>query len=87
MTIDSYAYGDGMVKNGVLTVTYRDDKTASYVRDDMDVIVGGVSLPIDSVGKNDKGETITISHTDFPDGEYEAKASFRQTKIISMLFN
>ena len=87
MTIDSYVYGEGVVKNGILTVTYEDSKAASYVNEDMDVIIGEISVPIDSIGKNNKGETFTISHTDFPDGEYAAKASFKQVKMISMLLN
>lgn len=87
VTIDSYAYGEGTVKDGVLTVTYEDRYTARYVNDDMDVIIGGVRTPIDSVGVDNQGNVISISHTDFPDGNYGAKASYKQTQVISMLFN
>ena len=87
VTIDSYAYGYGVVKDGVLTVTYDNSSTAQYVNDDMDVIIGGVRTAIDTVGKDDQGNVISISHIDFPDGNYEAKASYKQTHVISMLFN
>ena len=87
VTIDSYAYGEGTVKDGVLTVVYEDRYTAKFVNDDMDVIIGGVRTPIDSVGVDEEGNIISISHTDFPDGNYEAKASYKQTQVISMLFN
>ncbi len=87
MTINSYAYGDGVVKNGILTVTYEDQFVAQNVKDDMDVIIGGVRMPIDSVGRDEAGHVISISQTDFPDGDYDAKASYKQTKMISMLFN
>ena len=87
VTIDSYAYGYGVVKDGVLTVTYDNRSTAQYVNDDMDVIIGGVRTAIDTVGKDDQGNVISISHIDFPDGNYEAKASYKQTHVISMLFN
>ena len=75
MTINSYAYGDGVVRNGILTVTYEENSTAQYVKDDMDVIIGGVRMPIDSIGKDDNGKIISVSKTDFPDGDYAAKAS------------
>lgn len=87
MAINSYAYGDGVVRNGILTVTYEDNNTAQYVKDDMDVIIGGVRMPIDSIGKDDNGKIISVSKTDFPDGDYAAKASYKQTRMISMLFN
>ena len=87
MAINSYAYGDGVVRNGILTVTYEDNNTARYVKDDMDVIIGGVRMPIDSIGKDDNGKIISVSKTDFPDGDYAAKTSYKQTRMISMLFN
>ena len=87
VTIDSYAYGKGTVKDGILTVTYENRITAQYVSDEMDVIIGGIRTPIDTVGTDDDGNIISVSHTDFPDGNYDAKASYKQTQVISMLFN
>lgn len=87
VTIDSYAYGEGTVKDGILTVTYENRITAQYVSDEMDVIIGGIRTPIDTVGTDDDGNIISVSHTDFPDGNYEAKATYKQTQVISMLFN
>ncbi len=87
MTINSYVYGDGVVKDGILTVTYEEVSSSSYVKDDMDVMIGGIRIPIDTVTKDSAGNIVSLSHTDFPDGEYAARASYRQTRLISMLFN
>ena len=87
VTIDSYAYGKGTVRDGVLTVTYENRQAAQNISDDMDVIIGGIRTPIDTVGVDEDGNIFSVSHTDFPDGNYEAKASYKQTQVISMLFN
>ena len=87
VTIDSYAYGKGTVRDGVLTVTYENRQVAQNISDDMDVIIGGIRTPIDTVGVDEDGNIFSVSHTDFPGGNYEAKASYKQTHVISMLFN
>lgn len=87
VVINSYAYGTGVVKDGILTVTYEDQYFARNLNDDMLVTIGDASMPIDTVGKDEKGHTISVSHTSFPDGEYEAKACYKQTTVISMLFD
>ena len=87
VVINSYAYGKGVVKNGILTVTYEDQHVAQNLTDDMLVSIGDVYMTIDILGRDESGHVITISDTNFPDGEYEAKACYRKTKVISMLFN
>ena len=77
----------GTVRDGVLTVTYENRQVAQNISDDMDVIIGGIRSPIDTVGVDEDGNIFSVSHTDFPDGNYEAKASYKQTQVISMLFN
>ena len=87
VVINSYAYGEGVVENGILTVTYENQHFAKNITEDMLVSIGDVYMEIDTVGRDEKGHVVTISDTNFPDGEYEAKACYKQTKVIRMLFN
>ena len=87
VVINSYAYGKGVVKDGILTVTYEDQHVARNITGDMLVSIGDVYMEIDTVGRDKNGHVVTVSDTNFPDGDYEAKACYRQTKVISMLFN
>lgn len=87
ISINSYVYGEGVVADGVMTATFSDDETSGFVQSDMSVVVGDVSLPIDTIGRDEAGRVITVSRTDIPAGNYEVKVCYKQTQIIDMLLN
>mgnify|MGYP007069892947 CR=1 FL=1 len=87
MSINSFAYGDGVVVNGIMTVTFRDSDSARNVDNSMRIVVGDNQMSIDTVGVDEHGRTIAVCKTNMPNGNYEAKVCYRQTQIISMLFN
>ncbi|MBP3195969.1 MAG: hypothetical protein J6N21_03075, partial [Butyrivibrio sp.] len=86
-SINSYVYGEGVVADGVMTATFSDDETSGFVQSDMSIVVGDVSLPIDTIGRDEAGRVITVSRTDIPAGNYEVKVCYKQTQIIDMLLN
>ena len=74
VSINSYAYGEGVVTNGILTVTFYDRNTSKYINDSMELIVQDTTIPIEKVGMDNSGNIIAVAQTSFSDGEYEAKA-------------
>ena len=85
--VESYAVGTAEVHDGILTVTFQDERQAKNVIPDMNVTVGELVTPILSVGKNEEGRLIAVANADIPDGEYDVKVGYKRTQIIQMLFN
>ena len=88
MSITSYAYGKAVVDDGVMVATFEDYNSSKYINDSMNVVVNTIMLPIDHLSMDEKGNIVTISSTgELPEGEYDVKIGYRQTKIIDMLLN
>ena len=85
--IDSFVTGVGEVKGGVMTVTFEDDTLAKNVKAGMNAAVGDTSSAIVSVGRAPDGRLFAQAETMLADGLYQVKISYRQTQILSLLFN
>jgi len=85
--IDSFAAGTAEVENGKMTVYFEDDKSAANVQTGMKITVGESESVITSVGKNEDGCIFALADTSLSDGTYSARAIFRQTQVIRLLFN
>lgn len=85
--VESYAAGTAQVENGVLTLTFDDGEKAANVEVGMNVRVGETLLPVLSVGQGESGSSFAVAQTSLPDGLYEARVGYSQTRIIELLFN
>ncbi len=87
VSVESKAYGTAVVKDKSMAVTFEDSDRASLIKDDMTVVIEGISFEIESVGRNAEGSIVVTGLADLADGEYKAYVGYKQTKIISMLLN
>ena len=85
--IQSYANGTAKAEGGVLTISFEDERTAANIETGMTVTVGNEQTTVKSVGRDAAGRTIAAASADVPDGTYDVKVGYRQTKIIQLLFN
>ena len=86
-TIDSFASGTAKVEGGTMTVLFDDEQASSNVEAGMKIIVGESESTVTSVGKTEEGKTFALASTSLSDGTYPARAVFRQTQVLRLLFN
>ena len=86
-SIQSYVYGRAEVNAGVVTATFEDSIGARNLNMDMDLEIGEFLVPIGFVKHDEYGNIIAIANVDIPDGTYDVKASYKETQLISLLFN
>ena len=86
-TIDSFASGTAKVEGGTMTVLFGDEQAASNVEAGMKIIVGESESTVTSVRKTEEGKTFALASTSLSDGTYPARAVFRQTQVLRLLFN
>ena len=84
---ESSATGVGTVSGGTMTVVFDNDNTASNIQTGMNVTVGDVTGVISSVGRDTDGRIAAVAQINMPDGVYEAKVTYKQTQVISLLLN
>ena len=87
LTIDSYATGTAVVRDGTMTLTFEDDPNAKNVGPGMSVDVGKFHTTIASVGTREDGTPIAQAETTLADGIYSVRVSYHQTQILELLFN
>jgi len=85
--VESYAAGEAVVHDGVLTLRFDDAERSSFIEVGMNAKVGDLVTPVLSVGSDEDGKPIAIAKADLPDGSYKASVGYRSTQIIDMLFN
>ena len=71
--IESYVSGTGKAENGVLSITFEDQKAAGIVEEGMTVSVGEVRTVVTSVGRDEQGQIIAAANAGVPDGIYDVK--------------
>lgn len=85
-SVESYATGSAVVRNGSMTITFDDAETARNVETGMKVTVGEIKTEIISVGTDPDRNIIAAAVVNMPDGEYKVKVGYKYTQIIEMLF-
>ena len=86
-TIESYVEGSGEVKNGVMTIRFTDQEKAKNVEKDMVVSAGDTQTAVSTVAHDNNGLIIATAHTEFADGFYTVRISYKQTQVLSLLFD
>ena len=86
-SIDSFAAGTARVEDGTMTIRFDDEQIARNVSSGMTVVVGETESRITSIGTDADGKLFAAASTALADGSYDAKAIFRRTQVIHLLFN
>ncbi|MBR0399243.1 MAG: hypothetical protein IJH95_00285 [Mogibacterium sp.] len=86
-SVDTYISGTGIADDGEITVSFKDRNTAQYVESGMRLSVGDKTTYVEYVGRHEDGSVTAVAEMSIPDGEYDAKVAYKQTQILSLLFN
>ena len=86
-SIDSFATGTGQVRDGTMQIQFDNTQIAESVQVGMPVTVGDTTAQISSVGFNEDGSIFAVASTTLSDGTYPVRVVYRQTQVISLLFN
>ena len=86
-SIDSFATGTAVVKDGTMYIHFDNEQIAENVEGGMTVIAGESENRISSVGTDDTGELFAVAPTDLTDGSYTVHVIFKKTRVLSLLFN
>ena len=86
-SIDSFASGTAQVENGSMRIYFDNEQIARNVKNGMEVRVGETESRIESIGTDAEGRLFASAATALPDGSYPARVIYRQTQILSLLFN
>lgn len=86
-SIDSFATGTAEVKDGTMYIHFDNEQIAENIEGGMSVIAGESKSRISSVGTDNTGELFATAPTDLTDGSYAVRVVFKQTRVLSLLFN
>ena len=86
-SIDSFATGTGRVTEGTMYIYFDNEQIAENVQAGMTVTAGETAGHIASIGTDAEGELFAIAPTTLADGSYPVKIVFKQTQVLSLLFN
>ena len=86
-SIQSYVYGVAVAKDGVVTATFAKGSAAVNLKEDMNLEIGELTASIGYVKQDVDGNIVAIANLEIPDGRYDVKASYKQTQMITLLFN
>ena len=86
-SIDSFATGTAEVKDGTMKIYFDNEQIAKNVEGGMTVVAGESESRIRSVGTDDLGTLFAVAQTDLKDGSYTVHVIFKQTRVLSLLFN
>ena len=85
--IDSYAAGTAIVREHNMHILFDNEQLADNVETGMTVTAGETQTVIASIGTDEDGELFATAPTALEDGNYPVKVLFRQTQILSLLFD
>ena len=86
-TIESYAEGSSQVQGGVMTIRFDDQQFAKKVEAGMPVRTGDTETVIAGIGHDADGLIIATANTSLADGYYPVRVSYKQTQVLSLLFD
>ena len=85
--IDSFVTGTALVEDGTMYIRFDSGQAADHVESGMTVMAGETADRISSVGTDERGGRFAVASTTLADGSYPVKIVFRQTQVLSLLFN
>jgi len=85
--IESYAEGSSQVQGGVMTIRFDDQQFAKKLEAGMPVRAGDTETVVASIGHDENGLIIATANTSLADGYYPVRVSYKQTQVLSLLFD
>ena len=70
-----------------MKIYFDNEQIAKNVEGGMTVVAGESESRIRSVGTDDLGTLFAVAQTDLKDGSYTVHVIFKQTRVLSLLFN
>lgn len=86
-TVESYTEGSAQVQGGVMTIRFVDQKFAKNVEKGMPVRAGDTQTVVSGIGRDENGLLIATANTSLADGYYPVRVSYKQTQVLSLLFD
>ena len=86
-TIESYADATAKVSGRNMIVRIDDPKLQNEIKSGMKIVVGNTETKVASVGHDENGNLFAVAGTTLSNGTYSARIVYRQTKVLSLLFN
>ena len=90
-TLTSYVSVEGIVQDGVMTVTLQGDAQEEAAMEDPDenlnCRIGNLETPLTVSGTDAEGNRIADGVVPLPDGVYDVRVGYRQKKAIQLLLN
>ena len=86
-TIESYADATAKVSGRSMIVRIDDPKLQNEIKSGMKIVVGNTETKVASVGHDENGNLFAVAGTTLSNGTYSARIVYRQTKVLSLLFN
>lgn len=90
-TLTSYTSEKGIVKDGVLTVrvqdTAREDEKPLASGDEMICVIGDLEAVLAVTGTDGEGNRIAVGTVPLPEGTYDVRIGYRQSRAIELLLN
>ena len=86
-TIESYADATAKVSGRSMIVRIDDPKLQNEIKSGMKIVVGNTETKVASVGHDEDGNLFAVAGTTLSNGTYSARIVYRQTKVLSLLFN
>ena len=83
--IDSIAYGQAAVSDGIMTIRFEDTSAAERLEPGMTVEAGGINTQISSLGRDETG-VFALAETELADGTYQVLVRYKQTQVLKLLF-
>ncbi len=85
-SVKSTYKGEATVSSGVMTVAFDNTQNVT-ITPDMTVTAGGKETEVVNVTTDTNGRTLVTAYIDLPAGSYDASICYRQTQMLSLLFN
>ena len=86
-SIDSTVTGTAQVEGGQMKIVFESPHAAENVQPGMTVKVGEHESRIVSVGTGEDGVFFAVAESTLENGAYSATVTYRQTKVLQLLFN
>ena len=86
-TIDSYTDATAKVTGRSMIVRIDNPNLQDKIQSGMTILVGDTKTKVASVGHDENGQLFAVAGTTLANGTYNARVVYKQTKVLSLLFN
>lgn len=85
--VESSVSGTAVVQGGEVRMTFENNAFAEKVQEGMLIRIGHDHCEITSIGEAEDGSLFATAKTSLGDGSYNARVTYKETQLLSLLFN